>query len=465
MDPSKIVDLLINGGPAAAGVILIWLAAPKASESYKNADAATKPMLRFAEPACWLTGLAMILWSVFLFVGHSEQVVAGNISSLSGAQSLWPRGDDLKFYLSKSNRPAPDPKTVDWVLVGSKMKDGKKIQLSINDRNGPDSLFEMEMLSEFYDGNDVNLAVDFAGKKVTLTHGKTSKTLALNRNEPLLDPPQAGSSTSRSFFSLPVIHAASTSTASPAETIRLLEMDDPAIRKNARDSALKSGKQFELPVIESVAKNPNRTYRSWVGALTILNQDTSIQPAELDPAVLGAMIDSLVTPGTDPTILGQIKGYMIAHTTPAMETALRAEFEKKTAAKVKPSDIYELTDTFFGVLYNVGVGERNQYKGPDAQSQAHFNASIAKFSDAWNLRPWAATWHVAQYPKALYGWASTLKAKADSDAKAHGSSDKKETDTARDKFAQFLKEANPSTYPAKYAGHIAEAKTYISQHP
>ena len=180
--------------------------------------------------------------------------------------------------------------------------------------------------------------------------------------------------------------------------------------------------------------------------------------------MLQALVGSVATPGTDPTVVAQAKGYMIAHSTEQIETALRLEFKARSGSGIKPADMYELTDTLFGVLYNMGVSEKDQYQGPDAKSQVHFGNAVSKFEEAWGMKPWAAQWHAAQYPKALYGWALMLKERATLDARATGAADKKETAAARDKFEQFLKEAAAVAYPAKYADNLATAKKYIAEH-
>jgi hypothetical protein len=113
----------------------------------------------------------------------------------------------------------------------------------------------------------------------------------------------------------------------------------------------------------------------------------------------------------------------------------------------------------------MGIHEKDQYQGPDVKSQAHLKAATDKFAEAWALKPWAAPWHVVQYPKAFYGWALALKDKDALDARARGSANKAESDAARDKFAEFLKQAQATSYPSKYAGQLTEAKAYISQHP
>jgi hypothetical protein len=341
MDPTGIVDLIKSGGPAGAGVALIWLFVPKAREAYQTADASTKPMMRFTEPLCWLCGIVMILLSVYLYSRPSQEI-RGELSYLKGEQSLWPIGDNVPFYFSKNNRPGTSTKSVAWIVLGDRIKEGDKIPLSIiGSRNDPDRLFQMEMLSEFYDGKNIEMTLDFP-KTVTLAHGKTKKTLELTADANFLAPTPVKAS----LWDPATVHAASTAT-SPAEQIKLLEMDDPDARKKARDSIVRSPKEAALPVIDSVAKDPARSYRAWLGALTVLNQNTAIHESDLTPAVLHAMVESLVTPGTDVSIIGQAKGYMIAHSTAEIETALRAEFKERSGGGAKPADIYELTDAFF----------------------------------------------------------------------------------------------------------------------
>jgi hypothetical protein len=456
--PETIVDVIKSGGPAGAGVALMWWFVPKAREAYQKADEGTKKILRFTEPLCWACGIAMILVSVYQY-SRPVQMVTGTVSTLKGEQSLWPTGDGAEFYFSKNNRPGIAEKEVSWIIKGSRLNDGKKIPLTIiGTTNQPDRIFEMEMLSEFYDGQDVSLKLDFP-RTVTLTHGKTRKTLELTGDTEFLKPAPANAL----LHVLPVVHAQSKPLA-PAEAIRLLETDDPDVRRQARDKLAASTSAAALPVIDTVAVNPDKSYRAWLGVLSALNQNHEIKGTDLSPAVLQSMVESLATPGTDVSIIGQIKGYMIAHTTERMEPVLRAELKARSGPGAKIADNYELTDTFFGVLYNLGVEDKDKYRGPDAASQTALKHAVSRFDEAWRLKPGAASYHVAQYPKALYGWALTLQDRSILDAKA-GVHDKKETDAARDKYAEFLKEATAVAYPAKYANHLSAAKQYIAAHP
>jgi hypothetical protein len=451
-----IVDVIKAGGPAGAGVALMWWFVPKAREAYQKADEGTKGFLRFTEPLCWACGIGMILVSVYQY-SRPVQMVTGTVE-LRGEQSLWPTGDVGEFYFSKNNRVGTADKEVSWLMKGSRLNDGKQIPLTIMTAKKPEFTFKMEMMSEFYDGQDVILTVDFP-RTVTLTHGKTRKTLELTEDSSILEP----APTHALLQLLPVVHAQSKPLA-PAEAIRLLETDDPDVRRQTRDTLAKYPPAAALPVIDAVAANPDRSYRAWLGVLSALNQNPKINGSDLPPATLQSMVQSLATPGTDVLVIGQIKGYMIAHRTEQMETALRSELKARSGPSAKVADNYELTDTFFGVLYNLGIEDEQNYHGPDAASQVLLKHSVSRFDEAWRLKPGAASYHVAEYPKALYGWALALRDRSVLDAKA-GVHDKKETDAARDKFAEFLKEAAAVTYPAKYGKQLTEAKQYIAAHP
>ena len=254
----------------------------------------------------------------------------------------------------------------------------------------------------------------------------------------------------------------------PTEIIKLLEVDDPNVRRNARDALANSGTDA-LDAIDGVAKDPHRSYRAWLGAMSALNRISSGAKVEPTPAMIQAMVDSLSSADTDVSIIVEVEGYMVAHASEKIETALSAQLASRTAKGAAAKDLYALVDTFFGVFYNLGIADKDRYKGPDKTSQDRFMHAVARFDEAWRLRTRAAPYNVPEYPKALYGWALTLKDRAYLDAKA-GKGTPAETAAARDKFQEFLNavqqdDVQKTPYPAKYAHQIKEAKSYLESKP
>lgn len=156
---STAADLIKSGGPAGAGVVPIFFVASKARRAYTGADSDQKPWMRAIEVLSWLTGLAMIVYSVVYFVHRDpSQVVRGSLRGslkyLDGSQSLWAMGENDPVYIGNHDSRGLTTKTVTWAIIGPKISPGTSIPFLITGRQGgPDLVFDMPCSPTFTTAN------------------------------------------------------------------------------------------------------------------------------------------------------------------------------------------------------------------------------------------------------------------------------------------------------------------------
>jgi hypothetical protein len=345
---------------------------------------------------------------------------------------------DYVWRLISGSRPAVDS-TISFTLDRSTKASERVLE------------YDLTVKSDFYQ-SPVRLVYLRSGDRLRVIHGNKSETV-----EPLSDQ-AAVMPILKDAYAPGAVFAA---TAFPRdEYARRLESNDAIVRGDARREIAARG-QEALPWIEEVLSDPkHQSYRVQLGAITALNLMPTGVSIQLSRSSIDSIIDASASP--DSALREQARRYLVRHarwTFAEYVDAALTEARRQTSSSPRAAQrVSNLARTLFDLLYNLGVQEKDLYKGPSKEDQMHMSKGLAAFKRAWELRTLASPADRARFPMAFYGWALALHDRSWVD-RAGGASRPDQVNATQNKFREFLRSADASRYP--YPEHIRRARAYV----
>ena len=464
LNPETWIKLLFTYGPFALLIFFVFVIENKARATLNESPAERKTPFLVVYLGVW-AGIFLLV----VFIGYawtkmnlsSEYTITGTFENLSGDEKIVSRQDNLFLCRHRLQHGRFDES---WRLISpKKLETGTRIKF-IFDRGRTEASKENET------DHELVVCEEFYKAPVVIRYQRDKKKLILKYDgketeiPPLDYEPKDGLTRLPGFF-IGMAHAGETP--NPVAFAKLLESDDPFIRRDAR---VELGKMEEaaLPYIQTVLGDPKSSYRLRVGVITALGTMEHLKLAQLSPATINALIEA--SSNKDAALrnsaLRLFRKYPIE-----VEQALN----KARKEGANPERISRLDRIKFENLYYLGVQEKDAYghytraiqKKDEAGIQKyggkdHFQAALNYFQEAWGLRTLAVADDQIYFTKALYGWGHTLHDRSWLETPG-GQRQPELIKAAQDKFKEFLQafETDPHKDRYFYPDHEKYARNYL----
>ena len=465
LNPETWIKLLFTYGPYALLVFFVFVIEKKARTTWNESPAERKTPFLVVYLSVWV-GIFLLV----VFIGYawhiknlsSEYTIKGTCENLSGDEKIFSRQDNL--YLCRHRLPIDKFDEI-WRLISpEKLETGTRIKF-IFDRGDPkkseDNVTDHELV----------ICEEFYKAPVVITYQRKTKKLMLKKHDgkaieiPPLDHEHKGGLTRLPGFFIGLAHAGETPT--PGAFAKLLESDDPYIRRDAR---VELGKMEEaaLPYIQKVLGDPKSSYRLRVGVITALGTMEHLKLAQLSPASVNAIIEA--SRDKDAALRNSALRFFRKY-----PGEVEQDLNKARREGANPEHISHLARLKFENLYYLGVQEKDNYghyeRAIQEKNEAgikkyggkdHFQAALKNFQEAWELRSLAVTDDQIYFTKALYGWGHTLHDRSWLETPG-GQRQPELIKAAQDKFKEFLQAFETAAHKDRYfyPDHEKHARNYL----